>query len=72
MLEIIYFKWMLFFWIFYLLNNPKKIFQFPQKYWAAQLFSTLLINVSWAANQHIIMISEGSCDTEDWSNDDDK
>ncbi len=21
-------------------------------------------NVSWAANQHIIMISEGSCDTE--------
>ncbi len=26
-------------------------------------------NVSWAANQHIILISEGSCDTEDWSND---
>ncbi len=26
-------------------------------------------NVSWAANQHIIMISEGSCDTENWSND---
>ncbi len=25
--------------------------------------STLIIN------QHIIMISEGSCDTEDWSND---
>ncbi len=24
-------------------------------------------NVSWAANQDIIMISEGSCDTEDWS-----
>ncbi len=24
--------------------------------------------VSWAANQHI-MISQGSCDTEDWSND---
>ncbi len=36
-----------------------------------QLFSTLIIirNVSWAANQHIRMISEGSCDTEDWSND---
>ncbi len=30
---------------------------------AAQQFSTLIIN------QHIIMISEGSCDTEDWSND---
>jgi len=26
-------------------------------------------NVSWAENQHIRMISEGSCDTEDWSND---
>ncbi len=36
-----------------------------------QLISTLLIirNVSFAANQNIIMISEGSCDTEDWSND---
>jgi len=26
-------------------------------------------NVSLATNQHIRMISEGSCDTEDWSND---
>ncbi len=26
-------------------------------------------NVTWAVNQHIKMISEGSCDTEDWSND---
>ncbi len=25
--------------------------------------------VSWAANQHIRMISEGSCDTEDRSSD---
>ncbi len=24
---------------------------------------------SWAENQHIIIISEGSCDNEDWSND---
>ncbi len=23
---------------------------------------------NWAADQHIIMISEVSCDTEDWSN----
>ncbi len=48
----------------------KKI-MFTQKYEAAQLFWTLLIiiNVSWAANQHIRMITEGSCDTEDWSND---
>jgi len=33
----------------------------------AQLFSTLIIRN--APNQHIRMISEGSCDTEDWSND---
>jgi len=40
------------------------------KYWAAYLFSTLIIikNVTWAANQHIRMKFEGSCDTEDWSN----
>ncbi len=29
----------------------------------------IIINVSWVSNQHIRMISEGSCDTEDWSND---
>ncbi len=27
---------------------------------------------NWAANQHIIMISEESCDSEDWSNDAEK
>jgi len=32
---------------------------FPQKYEAAQLFSTMIQNVSWAANQHIKMISVG-------------
>ncbi len=49
----------------------KKVSQFPQKYWAEHLFSTFvkIENVFWAANQHIRMISEGSCDTEDWSND---
>ncbi len=29
---------------------------------------TIIRNVSWAANQHIRMISEASRDTEDWSN----
>ncbi len=29
----------------------------------------ILIKVTRAANQHIRMISEESCDTEDWSND---
>jgi len=36
-----------------------------------QLFLTVMIimrNVSCAANQHITMICEGSCDTEDWRN----
>ncbi len=28
-----------------------------------------MINISGAVNQHNRMISEGSCDTEDWSND---
>ncbi len=63
---------MLFFWTFYLSKNPeKKVLWFPQKYEAAQLFSTLMIirNDSWAASHHIRMISEESCDTEDWSND---
>ncbi len=27
------------------------------------------LNVSWAENLNIILISEGSCDTEDWSTD---
>jgi len=27
------------------------------------------INIFWASDQHIGMISEGSCDPEDWSND---
>ncbi len=42
--------------------------------YVAQLFSTLVIirNVSWAANQHIRVISEGSRDTEDWSYDAEK
>jgi len=47
-----------------ILKNTKKIKQ------AAQLFSTLIKkNVSSAANQSIRMISEGSCDSEDRSND---
>lgn len=35
-----------------------------------KLFSTLkiIINASWAANTQIGIISEGSCDTVDWSN----
>ncbi len=41
-----------------------------KKIWNSTTVNKIIIrNVSWAANQHIRMISEGSCDTEDWSND---
>jgi len=45
--------------------------KFFQKYEAVQLFSKLIIirNVCWASKRHIIMISEESCDTKDWSKD---
>ncbi len=41
---------------------------------ASELFSALIIirNVSWAENQYIRIISKGSCDTENWSNDAEK
>ncbi len=39
----------------------KKI-NFPQKL-------IIIRNIYWAANQHIRIITEGSCDTEDGSND---
>jgi len=29
----------------------------------------IIINVSWSSDLHIKVICEGSCDTEDWSND---
>ncbi len=41
-----------------------QMYQFPQK----KQFSRLMIKVSCAANDHIRMIYEGSCDTEDWIN----
>ncbi len=65
-----YMQFLMFFWTLYSSKNPEKIYQFPQKYEAAQMFSTfiIIINVSCAANQHIRMISERSRDTEDWSN----
>ncbi len=52
----------------------KKCITVSTKYYAAQLFSTFMMmmmmiiwNISWAANQDFRMISEGSCDNEDWS-----
>jgi len=63
-----YFKWMMFSFI----KNPeKKCITVFTKILSKTAVSTLIIiiNVSWAVNQHIRMISEGSCDIEDWSND---
>ncbi len=54
------FEQMLFFLTFY--SSKKKYHRF-QKILSNTTVSTLIIN------QYIIMISEGSCDTEDWSND---
>ncbi len=53
--------------------NPKKTtFVSTQKKAHQKLFSVFIILRAiinnWALNQHR-MISEGSCDTEDWSND---
>ncbi len=52
----------------FLKESWKHVLLFQQTYQAAQLFLTITRNVCWAPNQHIRMISEGSCDTEDWSN----
>jgi len=49
-------------------KNPKCISVFHKNIKQQKLFSTLIIIIN-EANQHIRMISEGSCDTEDWSND---
>ncbi len=54
---------MLFFWTFFLSkHNLKNIITVSTKI-------SITRNVASAVNQHIIMISEGSCDTEDYSND---
>jgi len=64
----------MFFWTFFSSKNPEKnVSCVSHKYEAAQLFFNIDNNNtkfrSWAANQHIRVISEGSCDNEDWSND---
>ncbi len=55
---------MLFLWTLYLLKNPAiKCVKFSTK-----IFFNI-DNIDWAANQHIRMISERSCDTKHLSND---
>ncbi len=49
---------------FYSSKNPEKMYST-----VLNIDSNDKKNVSWTVSQHIRMISEGSCDTEDWSND---
>ncbi len=54
----------------YTMLNPKKqcfVFNINNNK-NTKIIIIIIINVSWALNQHIIMISEGSSNTEDWSN----
>ncbi len=62
---------MLFFWTFYSSKSPEKWITVSQKYEAAQLFFNIdnIKKCFLSSKQHIIIISEGSCDTEGWSND---
>ncbi len=43
-------------------------FLFGKYFQLIKMFNWILYTVSWAANMHIIMISERSCDTGGWSN----
>ncbi len=52
--------------------NTFLVFIFPQKYLPPHLILALIRIISWTLNQCILMISEGSRDTEDWSNDAEK
>ncbi len=73
---------MLFFWAFYSLTNREKLnHTFHKNMKQPKQFSALVIITiinNWApiitgdnisANQHMRIISEESCDTEDWRND---
>ncbi len=53
-----------------LINESIKMHHGFHKNGLPEQFSALviIINVSWGPNQHIQMISKGSCDTEEWSN----
>ncbi len=61
MLQKIYISNQIYIFFSVIKESWKKIYQFAQKYEAVQLFFSIdNNNVSWAPNQHIRMISEGS------------
>ncbi len=51
--------------------SRKKIIVFTKILSSTAVFNIIINmrNVPWAVKQHISMISGGSCDTKDWSND---
>ncbi len=51
------------------INSERKYFYNVKKYLDKNKVFFLTWTVSWATNQHITMISDGSWDTEDWRND---
>ncbi len=53
------------FWATCFHNRLKVLKRFPKQ---KSIKTLIIIHVCWS-NQHIRMISEGSCDTEDWNND---
>ncbi len=62
---------MLLFFTFYSSKNSvkEKCVSFHKNKQHSCFQQIIIINVSWAANQHARMSSEGSCDTENWRND---
>ncbi len=54
--------------VLFIKESWKYVLRFPQNY-DAQMFGLIIRNVCSAANDQVRVISEGSCDTEAWSND---
>ncbi len=51
-------------------NPEKRNVTVSIKMWSiTTVFNIIIRKDSWAENQHIIIISKGSCDTENWSYD---
>ncbi len=55
----------------FFINNPEKKVMISTKILSRRTVFNIndYKKVSWEVNQNIRMISGGSCDTEDWSND---
>ncbi len=61
--------YMLQFFFFYKCCSSKNPVENESKILSSTNVFNIDDNIYWAHNQYIRMISEGSCDTENWSND---